>query len=143
MVHEYRRFIQSELDARGWDAAELVRRSGLRRQLIWKILHDDRKSLGQLPDRATLDAIAHGLSIPVERLRVAATRSLDGYDSGGIPVTHDVKEVPTEVLLEELRRRIPASGAPNKPKNTPNWGRGVRSGSPGQDAGVGRDKKSL
>ena len=142
MVHEYRRFIQSELDARGWDAAELVRRSGLRRQLVWKILHDDRDTLGQLPDRTTLDALAHGLSIPVERLRVAATRSLDGYDSGGIPVAHDVKEFPTEVLLEELRRRIPS--VPNKPKDAPNWGRrGVGAGSSFDDPGVRRDKKSL
>ncbi|WP_155770045.1 helix-turn-helix domain-containing protein [Mycobacterium asiaticum] len=105
MMHEYRRFIQAELDARGWKPADLVRRSKLRRQLIWKILHDDRDHLGQMPDDTTLEAIADGFGIPVDRVRTAAARSLVGYTDDGRPVATDLEAVPTDVLIEELRRR--------------------------------------
>lgn len=109
MAHEYRRFIQAELDARGWEPADLVRRSGLRRQLVWKILHDEREHLGQMPDASTLEGIARGFSIPVDRVRTAAARSLAGYVDDGRPVVTDVRELTTEVLLEELRRRTTGS----------------------------------
>lgn len=105
VMHEYRRFVQAELDARGWGMAELVRRSGLRRQLIWKILNDTRESLGQMPEDATLAGIAHGFGIPVERVRTAAARSLAGYIDDGSPLVTDISSLPTDVLIEELRRR--------------------------------------
>ncbi len=54
-MHEYRRFVHAELDARGWTPADLVHRSGLSRQLVWKVLHDDRPTLGQMPDESTLE----------------------------------------------------------------------------------------
>jgi len=82
-VHEYRRFVQDELDARGWKPAELARQSGLRRQLVWKILHDNRPTLGQMPDESTIEGIARGFGIPVDRVRIAAARSLRGYEDDG------------------------------------------------------------
>ena len=54
------RFIENELDARGWTSSDLVRRSGLHRQLIWKVLHDTRAHLGQMLDPETLEGIARG-----------------------------------------------------------------------------------
>lgn len=105
-MHEYRRFIQEQLDARGWKPAELARRAGVHRQLVWKILHDDREYLGQMPDESTLAALAHGFGIPVDTVRTAAARSLSGYSDDGGPIVPDVQDVPTDVLLEELRRRL-------------------------------------
>jgi transcriptional regulator with XRE-family HTH domain len=105
MAHEYRRFVERELDARGWNQAELVRRSGLHRQLVWKILNDERDNLGQMPDDTTLEGIARGFGIPADRVRTAAARSLVGYVDDGHPIATDVRDVPTDVLLEELRRR--------------------------------------
>lgn len=37
-MHEYRRFIQSELDTRGWRQSDLARASGLSRQLVSTIV---------------------------------------------------------------------------------------------------------
>ena len=105
-VHEYRRFVQAELDARGWTPADLVHRSGLSRQLVWKILHDDRPTLGQMPDESTLEGIARGFGISVERVRVAAARSLRGYEDDDTPIVTDLREVSTDALLHEIRRRV-------------------------------------
>jgi transcriptional regulator with XRE-family HTH domain len=105
VMHEYRLFIERELDARGWKMADLARRAGLHRQLIWKILHDDRDTLGNMPDDATLQGIARGFSIPVDRVRTAAARSLVGYIDDGRPLVTDVRDLSTDVLIEELRRR--------------------------------------
>ena len=78
-MHEYRRFLQTELDKRGWTAGALARRAGMHRQTISKILKDDRQHLGQMPDNSTLEGIARGFGISAERVRLAAARSLVGY----------------------------------------------------------------
>lgn len=105
-MHEYRRFVQRELDARGWEPRELVRRSGVNRQLIWKILHDDRDYLGQMPDDSTLEAIASGFGIPTDRVRTAAARSLAGYTDDGQPISTDLSDISIDALLTEVRRRV-------------------------------------
>jgi transcriptional regulator with XRE-family HTH domain len=105
-VHEYRQFIQAELDQRGWKPAELERRSGLSRQAIWKILHDKREMLGRMPDQTTMDKIALGFGIPVERVKTAAARSLARYEDGGTPLVADLTKVSIEAILNELRRRL-------------------------------------
>lgn len=116
-MHEYRRFIQDELDARGWKPAELARQSGLRRQLVWKILHDNRPTLGQMPDESTMEGIASGFGIPVDRVRIAAARSLRGYEDDGAPLSNDLSAVSNDVLLTEIRRRFEAAplGAGGRP----------------------------
>lgn len=78
-MHEYRRFVQTELDARGWRQAELVRRSGLSRQLVSSILRDNRDYLGQMPDAETIEGLALGFDVPAETVRTAAARSLVDY----------------------------------------------------------------
>lgn len=105
-MHEYRRFVQAELDARGWKPAELARRSGLHRQLVWKILHDKRDSLGQMPEESTMEGIARGFGISVDRVRVAAARALRGYEDDGAPLTSDLTDVSIDALLAEIRRRL-------------------------------------
>lgn len=114
-VHEYRRFVQAELDARGWVPADLVRRSGLNRQLVWKILHDDREHLGQMPDDETMQAIADGFKIDVSRVRTAAARSLRGYTDSGHPISTDLSGVDIDILLAEIRRRVVSESAGRHP----------------------------
>lgn len=121
-VHEYRRFVQAELDARGWEPPELVRRAGVNRQLVWKILKDDREHLGQMPDDATMEAIATGFGIDVERVRTAAARSLRGYADDGHPITTDLAAIDIDILLAEIRRRVTTPVAVNgshSPKRPP------------------------
>lgn len=144
VVHEYRRFIQSEIDARNWDSAELARRSGLHRQLIWKVLHDSRDHLGQMPKERTLEALARGFGIPIDRVRSAASRSLDGYSGEDGPVISDATRLSTDVLIEELRRRVRSDGtiSVDNPEEFAHWGRAVRSTSSGDLPGMGGNQQS-
>lgn len=136
-MHEYRRFIQAELDARGWKPAELARRSRLHRQLIWKILNDERDHLGQMPDESTMEALAAGLGISVDRVRTAAARSLSGYTDDGAPITTDLKKVPIDALLGEIRRRIDGRAAADKSQPRK---RIINRQAPRKKSGVGRNQ---
>lgn len=111
-MHEYRRFVQDELDTRGWRQSDLVRRSGLSRQLVSNILRDDREHLGQMPDAATLDGLATGFGVPVDLVRAAAARSLVDYTDDGTALTITLSEVSTDALLYEIRRRIDRADQP-------------------------------
>nr|WP_046285135.1 helix-turn-helix transcriptional regulator [Mycobacterium sp. UM_NZ2] len=96
-MHEYRRFVQTELDNRGWTAGGLARKAGMHRQTISKILKDEREHLGQMPDDSTLEGIAKGFGIPVEPVRLAAARSLAGYverPPRDVPPTLDPSTLP-------------------------------------------------
>lgn len=108
-MHEYRRFIQSELDTRGWRQSDIARASGLSRQLVSTILKDRRDHLGQMPDAATMQGLADGLRIPVERVRTAAARSLVGYVDDGQPLTPALQDASLDALLNEIRRRVESS----------------------------------
>jgi transcriptional regulator with XRE-family HTH domain len=105
-VHELRQFVQTELDARGWKPAKLAAIGGMHRQTIYKILGDEREHLGQMPDETTLEGIANGFNIPVERVRIAAARSLVNYQDDGTPINTDLSDVSLDVLFEEIRRRV-------------------------------------
>lgn len=152
VTHEYRRFIEQELDARGWQPPDLVRRSGLRRQLVWGILHDDRDKLGQMPDDSTLEGLAKGFGISVERVRLAAARSLDGYIDDGQPSAFDLSSKSADELfseiyqvLGELRGRIPPlDGAivTNKSEHFPRGGRIIGKTASGENTGMRRDQQS-
>lgn len=117
-VHDYRRLVEAELDARSWKPAELERASGLSRQLIWGILHDNRQHLGQMPKDTTLEGLARGFGIPVERVRTAAARSLVGYAGDNAPLIADLTQVSIDVLLTEIRRRVVGNDSQGWP---PQW----------------------
>ena len=118
-MHEYRRFIQQELDARSWERADLMRASGLSRQLLSSILTDKRDHLGQMPDDSTMQKLADGFSIPVERVRTAAARSLVGYTDDGADLTLSLRDMHIDVLLNEIRRRVHAVETAPKSSTSP------------------------
>lgn len=107
-MNEFRRFMWEQLDSRTWEPKELIRRSGLHRQLIWKILKDDRPVLPQIPHTSTLEGIARGFDIPVERVRTAAARAVRGYKDSedAAPLAVNLRDVSADELLAEVRRRI-------------------------------------
>lgn len=105
-MHEYRRFIQAQLDERGWRPADLARKSGLSKQLISDVLKDDRDHLGRMPNPSTISALARGFGIAEETVRAAAARSLVDYSDDGTALTITLGEVSTDALLNEIRRRI-------------------------------------
>ena len=102
-MHEYRRLIQSEMDARGWTVSELARRAGMHRQTINKIVRDDRTHIGQMPDDTTIERIAGALGIPAYRLSQAAARSLIGETDD---IDDSLDGYSTEFLLDVIRRRV-------------------------------------
>ena len=116
-MHEFRRFIQKQLDDQGLRQADLVTRSGLTRSHVSKLMRDSRDHLGQMPDKETLEALATGFGVPVERVRIAAARSLIGYADDGAPIDLALGDIPTDALLSELKRRIesaPRTGVDNE-----------------------------
>jgi len=121
-MHEYRRLVQSELDDRGWSQSDLARRAGMGRSVINKILNDDREHLGQMPDDSTMDGIARGFGIPVERVRRAAARSLIGYVDDGLG-DDPLESYTVEFLLEYTSRRaakeLAAARMEDEPKPNP------------------------
>lgn len=105
-MHEYKRFVQEQMDARGWRQADLVRASGLSRALVSRILRDDRARLGQMPDESTMAGLAKAFHVSTETVRTAAARALRGYADDGEALTTDLSAVSIDALLMEIRRRV-------------------------------------
>lgn len=111
-MHALRRFIQNELDTRGWQARDLVKASGLSKQLVSNLMNDDRDVLPQLPRTTTLDALAQAFSVTTAHVTTVAVEALGIPDVQAPAVVHQIHDVDDEVLLRELlRRAIERDGA--------------------------------
>lgn len=88
-----------------------------------------------MPDESTMEGIASGFGIPVDRVRMAAARALRGYEDDGAPLSNDLSEISNDALLTEIRRRFESaqSGARRPVVDSPvtddereefGWGRG-------------------
>lgn len=109
-MHALRRFIQSELDSRGWQARDLVKVSGLSKQLVSNLLNDDRDILPQLPRTTTLEALARTFNVSTAHVTTVAVEALGVPGVNAPAVVHQIEEVDDEVLLRELLRRAVARG---------------------------------
>ena len=94
-MHAYRRFVQTEMDKRGWTAADLQRSSGLTKQNLSRLLRDEREQLQQRPDAETvhslarafgvsdelvLSHVAEAMGLPTNRVEVAAAADLSNEE---------------------------------------------------------------
>lgn len=104
-MHALRLFIQNELDARGWQAHDLAKASGLSRQLISKLVNDDREVLPQLPRTTTLEALARAFNVSTAHVTTVAVEALGVPGVNAPAVVHEIESVDDEVLLRELLRR--------------------------------------
>lgn len=104
-MHALRRFIQSELDSRGWQARDLVKASGLSKQLVSNLLNDDRDILPQLPRTTTLEALAQAFNVTTAHVTTVAVEALGVPGVNAPAVVHQIESVDDEVLLRELLRR--------------------------------------
>lgn len=90
-MHAYRKFVQMEMDKRGWTAADLQRSSGLTKQNLSRLLNDERVQMQQRPDGTTVTAlarafgvdeivvlsyVAEAMGLPTARVEVAAAADL-------------------------------------------------------------------
>lgn len=104
-MHALRRFIQQELDARGWQAHDLAKASGLSRQLISKLVNDDREILPQLPRTTTLEALAQAFNVTTAHVTTVAVEALGVPGVNAPAIVHQIEEADDEELLRELLRR--------------------------------------
>lgn len=104
-MHALRRYIQQELDARGWRAQDLANKSGLARQQVSKLLTDDREVLPQLPRTSTLAALARAFDVSTAHVTTVAVEALGVPGVSAPAVVHEIESVDDEVLLRELLRR--------------------------------------
>lgn len=104
-MHEFRRFIQDQMNARGWKAADLARHSSLSAQHVSRLLNDDRDQLGRMPESTTIKKLASAFQgVGESAVRAAAAKALGVPD---VPqISADLTSVDDDALLAEVRRRM-------------------------------------
>jgi transcriptional regulator with XRE-family HTH domain len=130
-MNKLRRFIESEMDARGWEPADLTRASGLSRQVVHNLLRDRRPRLAMQPRDATVAGLAKAFDVDEKEIRFVALQAMDVIpDQHELIVVHELREADDESLLRELRIRLRRAAAA-----------GVSAGAHGDDA-AGRPELS-
>jgi transcriptional regulator with XRE-family HTH domain len=109
-MHPFRAYIEDQLGRNQWTQADLARQSGLSKQVVSRLLTDEREQLARLPSQETLTGLARAFRVPLSVVVLKAAQAC------GVPV--DVTEVAvpaaeeltTDQLLAEVRRRIEGGG---------------------------------
>lgn len=104
-MHALRRFIQDEMDQRGWRPRDLARASGLSKQVVSLLVNDDRDVLPQLPRTSTLDALGRAFGVSTGHVTAVAVQALGVPDVSAPPVVHELASASDEELLRELLAR--------------------------------------
>lgn len=105
-MHAFRAYVERRMEERQWQPRDLVQRSGLTRQLVFQLLHDEREIMASMPKAATMEGIARAFGVPLSAVVLHAARAT------GVPV--DVVEVEVaspsalsdDDLVGEIRRRL-------------------------------------
>ncbi|MGC0365069.1 transcriptional regulator with XRE-family HTH domain [Rhodococcus sp. 27YEA15] len=106
-MNEFSRFIQEQIDIRGWKPAELSARSSLSRQHISKLLNDKRDHLGQMPELKTMEGLATAFEgVSIETIRDVAARALGTVADNDRQTVLDLQQVSIDALLNEIKRRV-------------------------------------
>lgn len=109
MAHAFASFIREQMDVRKLRNRDVVRDSGLSRQLVSKYANDTRDRLTRLPEKETLDGFAKALHASPEFLLGKAIESLGlGYTSGDF--VNSVLTATDAELLEEIGQRLQKRG---------------------------------
>lgn len=111
MATPFQALLSSQMDQRGWIAADLVRasRDRLTKQTLSLWL---KRPLKSMPREPNIQAVAEAFSIHPDVVRRAAAASI-GVPVAQIPLPSalDLADIPGDVLVLELARRIGASAA--------------------------------
>lgn len=107
-MHAYRKFVQDEMDKRGWTAAELSRASGLSRQNLSRLLNDDRDVLQRRPEPSTITGLARAFRMTEDQVLSYVAEAM-GFKPARIPVS-DVSALSDEELLRVLAERLSRGG---------------------------------
>lgn len=107
-MHAYRKFVQEEMDKRGWTAAELSRASGLSRQNLSRILNDDRDVLQRRPEPPTISALAQAFRYREDYVLSYVAEAM-GFSSDRVRIA-DASALSNEELLRVLAERLSGGG---------------------------------
>lgn len=103
-MHAYLRFIRTEMDKRGWTAADLSRASGLSRQHLSRILGDDRSELQRKPEGSTIDALAQAFGVSPDYVLAYVAEAM-GFPASPIPAP-DASALSDDELVRILTERL-------------------------------------
>ncbi|MGO2311658.1 MAG: helix-turn-helix domain-containing protein [Brachybacterium tyrofermentans] len=103
-MHAYLRFIRTEMDKRGWTAADLSRASGLSRQHLSRILGDDRSELQRKPEGSTIDAFAKAFGVSPDYVLAYVAEAM-GFPSSPISAP-DASALSDDELIRILAERL-------------------------------------
>lgn len=104
-MHEYRRFVQREMDKRGWNPNQTAQYAGLNRQTVYDIVQDTRDVLPRVPSEKTISGLAKAFGVGREVILAHVAQAM------GLPTTvtrADAAELSDTDLLAEVRKRMGA-----------------------------------
>lgn len=105
-MHEFGRFIQEQIDARGWTAAYLSRQSGLTESHLGRLIKDKRDRLPAMPEPGTITALANAFGLREGVVLSFAATACYGVPLETTPQLPAASEVSDDELLHELGRRM-------------------------------------
>ncbi|MEV5508905.1 helix-turn-helix domain-containing protein [Streptomyces orinoci] len=73
MANALQQLMRQRLDGQGWSYGEVARRGGIPRSTVHHLATSER--LVRLPQPATLEGLARGLELPLDRVRQAAAEA--------------------------------------------------------------------
>ncbi|WP_411732155.1 helix-turn-helix domain-containing protein [Paeniglutamicibacter sp.] len=143
-MHALGRYLQQEIDGRGWVIADLIRHSGLSKQTVYNLINDSREYMDQTPQRKTISSLAGALGVdPLEILTISA-------QALGVPITLEpasasLKHASNDQILQELSVRLSRGEGSNedqdKPETNPPGKRTLRAVGPRGEVGQGQKIK--
>lgn len=114
-MHEYSRYVKSEMDKRKWNQNDLAKKAGLTRQVVSAIVTDNRERLTNIPSDKTMDGLAKAFGVDPAVIRANVALAM------GLPV--EVKRASTSdisdsELIMELSRRLEKARNDSSPSTT-------------------------
>lgn len=132
-MHEYRRFVEREMDKRQWNPNQVAQHAGLQRQTVYDIVQDTREVLPRPPAPKTVDGLSSAFGVGREKILAAVAEAM------GLPVKivrADVSAATNDELMRELSRRLNEKAGDGDGEATPTSRAGV-SPATGEDDGLG------
>lgn len=107
-MHEFRRYVQEQMDARNWTQSDVANAGGFDRQVVYSIVHDTRDVLPSKPKAATVNGLAKAFGVSRETVLAHVAIAM------GLPTElkrADVTDVSDDELIRELSRRLKGAGS--------------------------------
>src|SRR5690554_566323 len=100
-MHALRKYVQTQMDARGWRPADLANASGISKQVVSGLLADTRDHIDRMPSEKTITGLCRAFSIQRPVLLAVIGEAM------GLPVDRPVKvadasRVSNDELIREL-----------------------------------------